>query len=70
MHPRTIEINAIGSLDGRAARARPIAGELAALPARQAAQGGHGAHLGSVGDGSGGSGLAGGEVQRWPAAAW
>jgi hypothetical protein len=40
MHPRTIEIKAIGSLAGRAARARPIAGELAALPARQAAQGG------------------------------
>jgi hypothetical protein len=41
MHPRTIEIKAIGFLAGRAAQARPITGELAALPARQAAQVGH-----------------------------
>jgi hypothetical protein len=40
MHPRTIEIKAIGSLAGRAARARPIVSEMAALPVRQAAQGG------------------------------
>jgi hypothetical protein len=39
MHPRIIEIDAIRSLAGRAAQARPIAGELAALSARQAAQG-------------------------------
>jgi hypothetical protein len=39
MHPKIIEIDAIGSLAGRAAQAWPIAGELAALPARQAAQG-------------------------------
>jgi hypothetical protein len=39
MHPRINAIDAIRSLDGRAVRARSIAGELAALPARQAAQG-------------------------------
>jgi hypothetical protein len=37
-HPRNNRIVAIWPLAGRAARARPIAGELAALPAGQAAQ--------------------------------
>jgi hypothetical protein len=46
-----------------------IAGEQAALPARQAAQGGHMAHLEAVGHWSGGRELAGGEVQRRPVAA-
>jgi hypothetical protein len=37
-HPRSIQIIAIWPLAGRAVRARPIAGELAALPAGQEAQ--------------------------------
>jgi hypothetical protein len=59
---------AIGSLAGEGGAAPAKSGEPAAIPGRASSQAGPHAHLGVVGDRSGGGEVAGGEVQRRPAA--